>query len=1151
MAALAGLALALAGCGGDRPPEGCAAAHLDPQGTCTRGSVIGVLQLQVADEATTAVTLGMGSPDGGETIKSIQRAGGGPFSFEGVAPGTWRLALSADGYTGRSLDVQVAAGRATDVGTIALEPDPSRPASLEGSIRLAGAAEHGGTLVWLDDSTLRVATSPDGTFRLGDLEPGAHVLHARHDGHAPLDEAIVLVRGPNAVDLTMERLAGEGTLSGTIADSESGAPIEGATVVVGDAWAGTSDADGEYAIEGVPSGIHQVTAGRSGYLTAVANGVSIAAGAVTRRDFALVAGVEPSRLYGVARRMHAAEEENGGIEVRLAGTPFATETDALGRWRLDEADDGRYDVVFSDPRFPPVTVRNVTVSDGRFTRVDDVELGPAKRIFDGHSISSRFFPKRRKVVAATSQGTFLFLFDAATWRRSKVSDDTLEVIAVDAEERHATLAGRGKLFRLDLSLGTLVAIEAPAIVGLVSDRALTLFVGGDLVLYALRAGETIPEVVAEGAGPGLEIRRTLDDARGRRVVWTFGTEVFADFEAGWIGPAGAEVVAGTTRSAVVTVGPSSALPGRTIFWSDVEARESKQVAERASFYGSWGIQAGQAEDGFVFYTAEGRLGVVDVATGEVTTLVGSSEELLHASDRWILTLGGGGREIRWASNDPPSSGFLCEDAQAVAVTGSLEPVVFCLEGEGPHVLRAFTERFGARTWSEDAMGLPAEADGDVYAWSDAEGLLHVRSPLFAADLSIPCALPDATLTLGGSGLFVQATCATQPGTFLLDHGAGEVRHLSEPAGRCSVAPDGAMAACTHPCGDQTCVRLHAFDPDTSIDVSSSPQPSLHAIWGKEGGGAIRTGAGAFHATLDEGAPRVTSCGLPDASPSRVAERFSLWFDLAGRGIVCGIDGTTSAPFVPWSSGITRVGQSQRYFLGGYLVDLSDGSVEHLVETYGYEVAYPGGLLITTSVGLVRVPMEGAPTWLFEDEVVGLAYGVPFTGFLVEGSSSFDLVATDGAGGVHTVVEGGVEVVPSGGRALVFHGEGPDGASLAIVDAAAHAAFVPERVADGRWRIEGSRIFFDTPAGAGYAFATAYLESGASSILHPAPGTPVGAGDDDWWIFNAEGWTWQEEADGARAVIAGEAARVQSASGGAIVFHAVSPDATYLLERPDP
>ncbi|HEY0840761.1 MAG TPA: hypothetical protein VGD74_11285, partial [Vulgatibacter sp.] len=83
---------------------------------------------------------------------------------------------------------------------------------------------------------------------------------------------------------------------------------------------------------------------------------------------------------------------------------------------------------------------------------------------------------------------------------------------------------------------------------------------------------------------------------------------------------------------------------------------------------------------------------------------------------------------------------------------------------------------------------------------------------------------------------------------------------------------------------------------------------------------------------------------------------------------------------------------------------------------------------------------------------------------------------------------------------------------------------------------------------GFAFASARLSEKDASILHAtAGGQAIDSDGEGRWLFVADGWSWQERAEGVRAVLAGETIRVQAAAGGESVLHAIRPNATYWLE----
>ena len=241
-------------------------------------------------------------------------------------------------------------------------------------------------------------------------------------------------------------------------------------------------------------------------------------------------------------------------------------------------------------------------------------LGPAKKILDGLATSSRIFASRRKAVVATPQGTHLF--DAARSTLTRLSGESLEVIAVDAQQRWATLKGAGSLFRLDVVQGTIESVQAPRFTSLVSDRAMTIFVGDDGVLHALAAGETVTlslQTVGDGT---VSVGQRLDEVRGWRTVVAFSSqgvwEIPVDF-GGWVAGAGSSVVAGSVPGRVATFGPWIAGQGRSLTWADLATHSTIPVATGMDDYDLW--------RNVVTFVEGATLAALDIDTGAVSPLL--------------------------------------------------------------------------------------------------------------------------------------------------------------------------------------------------------------------------------------------------------------------------------------------------------------------------------------------------------------------------------------------------------------------------------------------------------------------------------------------------------------------------------------------------
>lgn len=107
---------------------------------------------------------------------------------------------------------------------------------------------------------IRRFEDPAGQFTLENLDPGRYVLSASTDGRPPAkSKAIDLVSGERARNVQITIGLG-GTLSGTVTDRETRAPVEGvrvrldAAVIGGSSSTDTTDAEGRYSLAGIPNG---------------------------------------------------------------------------------------------------------------------------------------------------------------------------------------------------------------------------------------------------------------------------------------------------------------------------------------------------------------------------------------------------------------------------------------------------------------------------------------------------------------------------------------------------------------------------------------------------------------------------------------------------------------------------------------------------------------------------------------------------------------------------------------------------------------------------------------------------------------------------------------------------------------------------------
>ena len=157
-----------------------------------------------------------------------------------------------------------------------------------------------------------------------------------------------------------------GSISGSITDSGTAAPIGGATVSSG-GRSTTTNASGAYTLPNVAAGEAQVTIAASGYATEVRQAV-VTGGQTTSLDVAMS---RPGDISGVVT--------NSGTGAALAGVTVGypggvTVTDSTGHYAINGLPAGSHDLTFAATGFVSAD-RTATVTAGSVTTLD-VQLAP-------------------------------------------------------------------------------------------------------------------------------------------------------------------------------------------------------------------------------------------------------------------------------------------------------------------------------------------------------------------------------------------------------------------------------------------------------------------------------------------------------------------------------------------------------------------------------------------------------------------------------------------------------------------------------------------------------------------------------------------------------------------------------------------------------
>lgn len=236
---------------------------LDP--LSEQGSVGGL----VTDAETGgAVTEAMVSISGAAEMQvAVDSEGGYQIALDS---GFYTLSIDAPGYYGVAASLDLASGQNFTFSP-ALTPDTEEPPE-DAPVSVAGrivASDTGHPIAGAAVASLgtEAVTDADGRFVLEDLTAGEQTFSVVAAGYAGATLAATL---PPAESLDLGTIAlepveePEVTLTGVVADAESGAPLPGA-VVSADGYSVQADATGRYTLAGLAVGTIDLTAEAEGY----------------------------------------------------------------------------------------------------------------------------------------------------------------------------------------------------------------------------------------------------------------------------------------------------------------------------------------------------------------------------------------------------------------------------------------------------------------------------------------------------------------------------------------------------------------------------------------------------------------------------------------------------------------------------------------------------------------------------------------------------------------------------------------------------------------------------------------------------------------------------------------------------------------------
>ena len=268
---------------------------LNGTGVPSVGSIIQISSTAASVGTVTGkVTNTAGAPITGASVSSggngaITGSDGG-YTLQ-LPGGTATLTAALAGYQNASESVTVTAGQTTQAATLQIQP--VSPGNVTGSVVNSSGQGLSGASV--SAAGLSTATAADGSYTLSNLPAGQTTIQASLTGFQSGSTTVTVVAATTTAAPAITLVSGSGSITGSVKNT-SGAAIVGASVGFGGGTA-TTDANGNYTLNGVPVGTVQLVASASGFQSATQS-VTVSGGNTSTANFTLAAAPAGGTVTG-------------------------------------------------------------------------------------------------------------------------------------------------------------------------------------------------------------------------------------------------------------------------------------------------------------------------------------------------------------------------------------------------------------------------------------------------------------------------------------------------------------------------------------------------------------------------------------------------------------------------------------------------------------------------------------------------------------------------------------------------------------------------------------------------------------------------------------------------------------------------------------
>jgi Flp pilus assembly protein TadG len=286
----------------------------------------------------------------------------GSYSID-VSPGTYNLQISKASYITQTYTFTINNNDQLTNDYALL----GNPGTLTGTVKTSGNVAVSGATVAVSGGT-QTTTDASGNYTITNVAAGVRSVSASAVGYVSSTASVTMPAGGPATQNFI--LGPSGTITGTITDSVTSAPISGATVQIAGVGTTTTLADGTYALSNIPPATYTVSASATGYLSANRTNVVVTAGATTSNiNFALVPNT--GTITGTVRDATTGLAIPGVTVTATGASTGVGTTNASGVYTITPLTPGNgYTVSTSLSGYEPASQGGVTVTAGGTTTVN-------------------------------------------------------------------------------------------------------------------------------------------------------------------------------------------------------------------------------------------------------------------------------------------------------------------------------------------------------------------------------------------------------------------------------------------------------------------------------------------------------------------------------------------------------------------------------------------------------------------------------------------------------------------------------------------------------------------------------------------------------------------------------------------------------------